>query len=349
MITIVIPSFNDAQDLPIQIASIIRQGPLISRIIVVNDGSTDDTEDVLAKIKFNEPRLMTKTLTKNVGYLHAAHIGLSYVETDFFTIASANDFLMPGWAEKSLNAIQAIPDIGLCLSRMYVINEISKDITKTVFPKRLSGAILSPLEFHRSVMQYGFWFSSSTMLIRRSNYNEKFVDFASASVFADGLTICMLGLKAGVVVLDEPVGVFFESGDSISGTTSAPSVGVKIIQEVSNTLKMSPYVELVDRQLARRILKQLTYTYIMEATSELTSKYLQLAESTLPPMASRALRTSLRFMFFFFRLLAFACLRPLDLFAIRSSSHMVNLNEKRTVCEYRKTLSDSLSSMGVDS
>ena len=51
---------------------------LVSRIITVNDGSTDDTADVLAKIQINEPRLMAKNLTDNVGFLQAAHIGLSY-------------------------------------------------------------------------------------------------------------------------------------------------------------------------------------------------------------------------------------------------------------------------------
>ena len=86
MITIVIASYNHAHYLPIMLASIIRQGSIISRIIVVNDGSTDNTVDVLAKIKINEPRLMVKNLTKNVGWLKAVHIGLRYVETDFFCI-----------------------------------------------------------------------------------------------------------------------------------------------------------------------------------------------------------------------------------------------------------------------
>ena len=54
MITVVISTYNHAHYLPIQLASIIRQGASVSRIIVVNDGSTDDTADVLAKIQLNE-------------------------------------------------------------------------------------------------------------------------------------------------------------------------------------------------------------------------------------------------------------------------------------------------------
>jgi len=342
MITMVIPTYNHAQYLPIQIASIIRQGPSVVRIIVVNDGSTDDTVDVLAKIQLNEPRLMVKNLTDNVGWMRAAHIGVSYVETDFFAIVSADDCLIPGWAEKSLNALRSAPDIALCLAGTYLVREASS-LTKTVLPKRLRGAVLSPLEFHRSVMQYGSWFASGTMLIRRSNYDENFVEFASAGSFADGLTIYVLGLKAGVVVIDEPLGVFFERRASVSGATIAPSVGTNIIQELSNLLSISPCVKLIDRRLASRILQRNTYMYLMEAAVELTYKYSQLAESTLPSTASRALRISLRLLFFLYRLVAFACLRPFDFKVARVNyPQAANVDETRAFCEYQKELNKSL-------
>ena len=265
MITMIIPTYNHAQYLPIQIASIIRQGASISRIIVVNDCSTDNTAALLEKMQINEQRLIVKNLTKNVGWMQAAHIGLNYVETEFFAIVSADDFLMPDWAEKSLNALQTEPEIGLCLSRTYTVWEKSSKLTKTVLPKRLRGTVLPPQEFYRSVMQYGSWFDSGTMLIRRSTYDEKYSEFANAGSFADGLTIYVLGLKAGVVVVDEPLGVFFEYGASVSGATIAPKVGAKIIQELSNNFSLSPCVELIDKRLALRILRRNFYTYLMSS------------------------------------------------------------------------------------
>ena len=61
MITIVIASYNHAHYLPIMLASIIRQGPVVSRIVVVNDGSTDNTADVLAKLKLMSHAWSLKT------------------------------------------------------------------------------------------------------------------------------------------------------------------------------------------------------------------------------------------------------------------------------------------------
>ena len=349
MITVVIASYNHAHYLPIQLASIIRQGASVSRIIVVNDGSTDDTADVLAKIQLNEPRLMVKNLAENVGYVNAAHIGLRYVETDFFALAAADDFLMPDWAEKSLNAIQSAPDIGLCLSRTFTTNETSNALSKTVLPKRLRGNILTPQEFHHSLMQYGPWFTSNTTLYRRSAYDETELQFGSASAFADALTIIVLGLKAGAVVVDEPLGVFFVREGSVSGGTLAPRVGVTLLKELSNILKITPCVELIDRRLASRIVRRNTYTYLMGSAHYLTSKFSQLAERILPSIASRALRISLRLLFLLFKLMVFVCLRPFDIMvARRSYTDAATLDETRAFYEYQKVLNESLPSMGLD-
>ena len=349
MITVVITSYNHAHYLPIQLASIIRQGASVSRIIVVNDGSTDDTADVLAKIQLNEPRLMVKNLTENVGWMQAAHIGLRYVETDFFALTAADDFLMPDWAEKSLNAIQSAPDIGLCLSRTFTINETSDALSKTVIPKRLRGNILTPQEFHHSLMQYGPWFTSNTTLYRRSAYDETELQFGSASAFADGLTIIVLGLKAGAVVVDEPLGVFFVREGSVSSGIVAPQVGVTIIQEASNILARPLCMELIDRRLASRIVRRETYVCLLGAGRYLTSEFSQFAERILPPIASRALRISLRLLFILFKLMVFVCLRPFDfMVARRSFTDAATLDETRAFYEYQKVLNESLPSIGLD-
>lgn len=350
MITVVIASYNHVHYLPIQLASIIRQGPSVSRIIVVNDCSTDDTADVLTKIQMNEPRLKYINLPKNVGCINAQHIGLRYVDTEFFSFAAADDIRMPDWAEKSLNALQSAPDIGLCICGTFTASETSAELSKTVFPKSLRGAVLTPIDFHRSVMRYGTWMESNTTLIRRSAYDEKYVEFASAGGFADGVTNYALGLKSGAVLVDEPVGVFFEREASLSGGIIAPRVAVKQVQELSNVLRSTPCVELIDRRLASRIIRRNTYSYLMGSAHHLTSEFSQLAEGTLPIVASRALRISLRLLFILLRLMAFACLRPFDLMAIKKySKRAATLDETHAISKYRKALNEALPSIGVDS
>jgi|MDTC01.2.fsa_nt_gb glycosyltransferase involved in cell wall biosynthesis len=349
MISIVIASYNHAHYLPIMLASIIRQGPVVSRIIVVNDGSTDNTADVLAKIKINEPRLIIKNLTKNVGWLKAQHIGLSYVNTEFFAFNAADDFIMPGWADKSLNALKSLPEIGMCFSPTFVINENSESLTKALFPKNLRGAILSPKDFHLSVMRYGSWMESNGMLIRKSVYDERCGEFGAAGAFADGLTMYVLGLKAGVILLDDPLTVFFERDTSVSGVTVSPSVGKTYLLGLSKLLKSVPCVELVDSQLSSRILQRNTYMYLMSSIQHLTAEFVQISEKILPSFLSRALKLLLLLLFNFYRLVAFAFLRPFDFILFRERlSHETTSDEKKIINEYRKVLIGTLPSIGLD-
>jgi len=349
MITVVIASYNHAHYLPIMLASIIREGPVISRIIVVNDGSTDNTTDVLAKIKINEPRLMVKNLTKNVGWLKAQHIGLSYVETDFFAFNAADDFVMPGWAEKSLNALLSAPEIGICVSPTFIIDEKNEFVFKALFPKKLRGTILPPEEFYRSVIRYGTWMESNGMLIRRAFYDERCVDFSSAGAFADGLTMYVLGLKAGVILLDDPLTVFYERGSSVSGITVSPSIGKAHIQELSKLLKLAPCVEFINRKLAFRILRRNTYIYLLGSIHHLTTEFLQISDKILPSFLSRAFKFSLLFLIQIYRLTAFALLRPFDFILFRQQLKQKTTSyEKNAISKYRKVLNETLPLIGLD-
>jgi glycosyltransferase involved in cell wall biosynthesis len=349
MITVVIASYNHAQYLPLQLASIIRQGPSVSRIVVVNDASTDNTKDVLEKIQLNEPRLIVKNLSENVGCWQAFHTGLNFVDTDFFAFVAADDLLMPDWAEKSLNALQSAPDIGMCFSCTFVANDKSATLTKTVIPMGSSGVILPPADFHRSLMKYGSYVNSSTLLMRRSAYDENFVKFAPTGALADAMLINIIGLKAGAVFVDEVLGVFFERDTSISGSMAVPHASVKILQELSNTLGSTLCVEVIDQRLAVRLLRRTFYTYLMGSTNQLASEYSQIAERVLPSIISRVLRILLWLLLNFQRLLAFACLRPFDLtVASKCASRKATLDETRAIVEYRKVLNDTLPLIGLE-
>jgi hypothetical protein len=151
-------------------------------------------------------------------------------------------------------------------------------------------------------------------------------------------------------LLDEQLTVFFAREASVSGAAVAPRVAVKNLQGLAKLLTTTPCVELIDRRLAFRILRRNTYMYLIEAAHELTSKFSQISERTLPPTTSRALRISLRLLLILHRLTMFVCLRPFDLMiAKKYYNRAATLDETRVVSECQKALNDSLPSIGVDS
>lgn len=85
-ISVVLPAYNDAKSLPILINKCIKLLPNIARkyeIIVVDDGSEDDTQQVLTGLRGKAPFLHIITHKKNRGYGGALISGFQKAKYDF--------------------------------------------------------------------------------------------------------------------------------------------------------------------------------------------------------------------------------------------------------------------------
>ena len=71
-ISVVIPALNEAKSLPILIDDIRSHIPegMTYEVIVVNDGSVDNTEEVVRGIADNNPAVHLISFRRNFGKLH---------------------------------------------------------------------------------------------------------------------------------------------------------------------------------------------------------------------------------------------------------------------------------------
>lgn len=92
-ISIILPAWNEADNLP---GTIDKLSHLLDKqvehfeIIVINDGSTDDTEKVLKKLSLEYRFLKWINLDENKGYGAAIRAGLSSASEDFIFITDAD-------------------------------------------------------------------------------------------------------------------------------------------------------------------------------------------------------------------------------------------------------------------
>lgn len=89
MISVVIPSYNGARFLAAAIRSVQAQGALVTEIIVVDDGSTDDTATVVESLQVAEPRLVSLSqdnkgpaAARNCGIAAASNSLLAFLDVD---------------------------------------------------------------------------------------------------------------------------------------------------------------------------------------------------------------------------------------------------------------------------
>jgi glycosyltransferase involved in cell wall biosynthesis len=88
-ITVIIPAYNYAQYLPDAIDSLSRQTVPFAKIVVVNDGSTDDTASVLESYR----GVVEIINIENRGQLGACFEGMKNAESDYVYFLDADDFV----------------------------------------------------------------------------------------------------------------------------------------------------------------------------------------------------------------------------------------------------------------
>jgi len=99
-VTVVIPCYNYGQYLNEAIDSVLAQTLQPAKIIVINDGSTDDTKARLKKYEKN--KLFEIIHKENGGVISAKNLGLSKSQTYWTLFFDADDVLMPDFLEKTV-------------------------------------------------------------------------------------------------------------------------------------------------------------------------------------------------------------------------------------------------------
>jgi glycosyltransferase involved in cell wall biosynthesis len=101
LVSIVVPTYNRAQLVPRAIDSVLRQDYPRWELIVVDDGSTDGTDEVLAR--YRDERIRVVRHPRNRGATAAKNTGLGEIRGEWFTILDSDDELV----EDALSALVA--------------------------------------------------------------------------------------------------------------------------------------------------------------------------------------------------------------------------------------------------
>ena len=91
LVTVVIPTYNRAQFLERGINSILQQTITQWKLLIVDDGSTDNTKDVVERYLIDS-RIRYVQLQKNKGVSYALNYALSLVDTKYFSQLDADDW-----------------------------------------------------------------------------------------------------------------------------------------------------------------------------------------------------------------------------------------------------------------
>lgn len=171
-VSVVIPAFNAACYLPAALDSILSQTFPDIEIVVVNDGSTDDT---VAVIQCYGSRI-TAIHQDNRGQCAAANAGFEASSGDLIKFFDADDIMDPDMIRLQVEALGDRRD-AVAMGEWHRFHGAAPSLQ--IFPRLPMYRSANPVDWlvqewgdARPMMQCGLWLIPRTIIVRRGLWNE---------------------------------------------------------------------------------------------------------------------------------------------------------------------------------
>lgn len=113
LVSVIIPAFNVATIIERTIQSVLEQTYKNFEILVIDDGSTDRTGEVIDKLAAEDKRIRLLQ-QENQGVAAARNLGIKYARGDYIAPLDADDYWFPEKLEKQVAAMSESPSaVGL--------------------------------------------------------------------------------------------------------------------------------------------------------------------------------------------------------------------------------------------
>ncbi len=138
-VSIVIPLYNKEKSIERAILSVLNQTHKNFELIIVNDGSTDNSKKNANNIHDSRFKLIDQ---KNKGVSAARNRGVLAASTNYICFLDADDEWHPHFLKEILNLIKINPNAGIFCTRYKTIDEKGKDfVGKISLPEGYAGHV----------------------------------------------------------------------------------------------------------------------------------------------------------------------------------------------------------------
>lgn len=162
-VSVAIPSYNHARFISRTLDSVFKQTHLPSEVLIIDDGSKDDSVAVIRQGVLNAPVPVTVSARENRGLCRTLNEALVRTNSKYFAYIGSDDLWAPERLQLGVEALERSPEAVAAYSHCYFIDSDDQLIGATAAHSEfIDGELLPRLLEFRSVPP------SPTVLYRRS-------------------------------------------------------------------------------------------------------------------------------------------------------------------------------------
>ncbi len=241
LVSIIVPAYNVAQYIEKCITSILQQTHTSIEVIVVNDGSTDNTGSIIDKMAQQDQRVVT-VHKENAGVSAARNSGIEVSTGAYLVFVDGDDYIAADYVAYMLELMQRT-NSDFCLSKACYTKrgerQTEKACIQTLTPEAATALLLSP------EVIVGCW----NKMFKRSLIVDNRMMFSTTLFYGEGLTfITTIAQMAQSVGVGNRKVYYYRRNNEASATThfdvNKLYNGEKALQSIGEKLSIpSPKVK----------------------------------------------------------------------------------------------------------
>jgi glycosyltransferase involved in cell wall biosynthesis len=144
-VDVIVPCYNYGRFLRECVGSVLSQGAVDVRVLIIDDCSTDDSADVGRALAAEDPRVEFRRHAKNRRHIATYNEGLDWVSGDYCLVLSADDLITRGALERAVALMETHPHVGMTFGP--IIRTEAPNFDEVPAPVSYEGAVRSGPEF----------------------------------------------------------------------------------------------------------------------------------------------------------------------------------------------------------
>ena len=207
-LSIIIPNYNHGKHLPVAVNAIVKQSAQPLEVVIIDDGSTDDSVEIIQELARLHPVIKFHRNDKNQGVCLTVNRGIDLARGEYVFLSGADDEILPGFLEKSLQVLAQHPDAGLSCT----IGDWREEATGLNWHMGVGmvekPSYLSPQQMVDLERGGRLFIPGHTTILKRAALIEAGKLIPELKLTVDWFIAYVIGYRYGICVVPEPLAVF---------------------------------------------------------------------------------------------------------------------------------------------
>lgn len=246
-LTVVVPNFNHADYLENQLQLILEQTLNPIEIIVIDDGSTDNSVEIVKGFigKNKLVRLICNEHNKGVNF--SVNRAIEAASGEYVCCCPADDKVLPGFFEKSITLLSQHPEAGLCCSQPAFLDDATGKLEKYVAWRKLGNQprYIPVEELIKIVGPDGLWIAGITCVFKRNLFLESGKYIAKLRWHSDWFIWHVIAFRYGVCYIPETLAAIRTLPNSYSSVQQRGQAQLEILNHLLCLLKSPDYQDVL--------------------------------------------------------------------------------------------------------